>query len=39
MIMLKTNESICLQCGEDMFKLQECHLRCPNCGAEIDCSD
>tara|TARA_B110000014_G_scaffold218920_1_gene174206 strand:- start:900 stop:1052 length:153 start_codon:yes stop_codon:yes gene_type:complete len=35
----KYDEIICISCGEVMFKLQECHLRCPNCGGEIDCSD
>ena len=30
---------VCLVCGHMMFKMQACHLKCPNCGAEMDCSD
>ncbi len=34
----KTSE-VCEQCGFLMEELQPCHLRCPNCGAHMDCSD
>lgn len=37
--MIRNDELVCLVCGEEMDKLQECHLRCPNCGSEITCSD
>ena len=30
---------ICLRCGFEMGELSSCHLRCTNCGAEMDCSD
>jgi len=36
---IRHDEMICLQCGEEMDKIQECHLRCTNCGAELTCSD
>ena len=29
----------CPKCGSVMEYVQECHLRCMNCGAELDCSD
>ena len=35
----KTTDEICDKCGFKMEKLQECHLRCPNCGTHMDCSD
>ena len=34
----KTSE-VCEQCGFLMEELHTCHLRCPNCGAHMDCSD
>jgi len=30
---------VCEKCGEEMEELQVCHLRCPNCGNELTCSD
>lgn len=37
---MKLNESeICDVCGFKMKQIQPCHLRCPNCGAQLDCSD
>ena len=30
---------ICDRCGEEMEQLQVCHMRCPNCGNELTCSD
>lgn len=30
---------ICLRCAFEMGELSACHLRCTNCGAEMDCSD
>jgi len=32
-------EEECPTCGFTMKKLQACHLRCPNCGAERTCGD
>ncbi|MCL5404287.1 MAG: hypothetical protein M1125_00385 [Candidatus Marsarchaeota archaeon] len=32
-------EHKCLLCGHSMLRMQACHLKCPNCGAEMDCSD
>lgn len=29
----------CIRCGTIMGELSACHLRCPKCGAELDCSD
>ena len=29
----------CDRCGHDMEKMTTCHLICPNCGANYDCSD
>lgn len=29
----------CFRCGFQMIEIQPCHLLCPNCGAELDCSD
>ena len=29
----------CFRCGYDMTQIQVCHLRCLNCGTEMDCSD
>ncbi len=29
----------CLVCGYEMVKMQACHIKCVNCGAEMDCSD
>jgi len=29
----------CFRCGFLMIEIQPCHLLCPNCGAELDCSD
>jgi len=30
---------ICMKCGYEMKNIQVCHLKCFNCGAEMDCSD
>ncbi len=30
---------VCPVCGYSMEYLQACHVRCPNCGAELDCDD
>lgn len=30
---------ICPRCAFEMGELSACHLRCTNCGAEMDCSD
>ena len=30
---------VCMMCGHLMEELSVCHLRCDNCGAEMDCSD
>src|SRR5689334_14430025 len=36
--MAKTEEGIeCLRCGFEMKNMTTCHLRCPNCGMEMDC--
>ncbi len=29
----------CIRCGSIMGEISVCHLRCPKCGAELDCSD
>jgi len=29
----------CMRCGFEMKNMTACHLRCPNCGSEMDCSD
>ena len=29
----------CPRCGERMISIQACHLLCPRCGANLDCSD
>jgi Zn finger protein HypA/HybF involved in hydrogenase expression len=29
----------CPICDEEMEELSACHLRCDNCGSEMDCSD
>jgi len=29
----------CELCNYEMKELQRCHLRCPNCGSELTCSD
>ena len=33
------NKVECYRCGFQMIEIQPCHLLCPNCGAELDCSD
>ena len=30
---------MCDRCGETMKEIQPCHLKCFNCGAEMDCSE
>jgi hypothetical protein len=30
---------ICMKCFDIMEEMSPCHLRCPNCGCEMDCSD
>jgi DNA-directed RNA polymerase subunit RPC12/RpoP len=34
-----TTTEICDICGHSMEELQPCHLRCPNCGSHMDCTD
>jgi hypothetical protein len=29
----------CFICGFEMKSIQPCHLKCLNCGSEVDCSD
>ena len=29
----------CPICDEEIEELSACHLRCDNCGSEMDCSD
>jgi len=29
----------CFICGNNMKSIQSCHLKCLNCGSEMDCSD
>jgi len=29
----------CMKCFNYMEEIQPCHLKCFNCGAEMDCSD
>ena len=29
----------CFICGHNMKSIQSCHLKCLNCGSEMDCSD
>lgn len=29
----------CIRCGSIMGEISVCHLRCPKCGSELDCSD
>ena len=33
------DKETCDRCGHDMEKITTCHLICPNCGANYDCSD
>lgn len=33
------NSEVCMICGFIMGEINVCHLRCDNCGAEMDCSD
>ena len=33
------DKETCDRCGYDMEKITTCHLICPNCGANYDCSD
>jgi DNA-directed RNA polymerase subunit RPC12/RpoP len=35
----ETDPNVCLNCGFKMIELSACHLKCPNCGTEKDCSD
>jgi len=37
--MVITIDETCDRCGYDMVAITVCHCRCPNCGAEYDCSD
>ena len=37
--MVITTDETCDRCGNDMIAITVCHCRCPNCGAEYDCSD
>jgi|ETNvirenome_6_85_1030632.scaffolds.fasta_scaffold222553_2 predicted Zn-ribbon and HTH transcriptional regulator len=30
---------VCSMCNFEMHEIQRCHLRCPNCGSELTCSD
>ena len=33
------DKETCDRCGHEMDKITTCHLICPNCGANYDCSD
>jgi len=33
------NKKTCMICDEDMSDITPCHLKCFNCGAEMDCTD
>jgi hypothetical protein len=33
------DEKSCFKCGYKMISLSTCHLKCPNCGTEKDCSE
>jgi predicted RNA-binding Zn-ribbon protein involved in translation (DUF1610 family) len=35
----ETDPNTCLNCGFKMVELTSCHLKCPNCGSEKDCSE
>lgn len=35
----KMTDEKCERCNNEMDSLSACHLRCPNCGVEYDCSD
>jgi anaerobic ribonucleoside-triphosphate reductase len=38
--MAETKEVIeCPRCGFEMKNMTACHMICPNCGANYDCSD
>tara|TARA_R110002020_G_scaffold64430_4_gene170974 strand:+ start:7820 stop:7963 length:144 start_codon:yes stop_codon:yes gene_type:complete len=39
MVVREVPDVICPRCGTAMAKIQPCHEKCMNCGAEIDCSD
>ena len=39
MRVIKLTKEICMKCFADMEEISPCHLRCPNCGMEMDCSD
>jgi len=30
---------LCYACRDPMVEIQTCKLRCPNCGALLDCED
>ena len=32
-------DKVCDRCGNVMEEIQPCHLRCPNCGSHLDCTD
>ena len=34
-----SRRAACDICGMEMISIQACHLLCPNCGANLDCSD
>jgi ribosomal protein S27AE len=38
-IIVIMDKETCDRCGHDMEKITTCHLICPNCGANYDCSD
>ena len=38
-MIIDTLDETCDRCGYDMKKITTCHLICPNCGANYDCSD
>ena len=31
--------TVCPICNDSMKNIQPCHIKCFNCGAEMDCSD
>ena len=36
---MSTQVEYCIRCDTIMTPIQPCHLRCNNCGAELDCGD
>ena len=36
---MNSKNKMCDRCFGTMKEIQPCHLKCFNCGAEMDCSD